>query len=97
MRPALPRGPSGRELQLRAGGAWTLRPAGHSYTVGPARAERFYRVIRRYWPRLSDGSLYPGYAGIRPKLGGPDAGAADFRLQDAQAHAHRTAGVTRDG
>lgn len=56
------------------------------YTVDPARAERFYRVIRRYWPGLSDGSLYPGYAGIRPKLGGPAAGATDFLIQGAQTH-----------
>lgn len=56
------------------------------YTVDPARAERFYRAIRRYWPGLSDGSLYPGYAGIRPKLGGPAAGAADFLIQGREAH-----------
>ncbi|MBW4050420.1 MAG: NAD(P)/FAD-dependent oxidoreductase [Proteobacteria bacterium] len=59
------------------------------YTVDPARAERFYRAIRRYWPGLPDGSLHPGYAGIRPKLAGPGAAAADFLIQGPQAHGVR--------
>jgi L-2-hydroxyglutarate oxidase LhgO len=56
------------------------------YAVDPARAERFYGVIRRYWPGLADGSLRPGYAGIRPKLSGPGAAAADFLIQGPQLH-----------
>ncbi len=59
------------------------------YTVDPARAERFYRVIRRYWPGLPDGSLQPGYAGIRPKLTGPGAAAQDFLIQGPAAHGVR--------
>ena len=38
------------------------------YTVQPARAERFYQAIRRYWPGLSDDTLLPDYSGFRPKL-----------------------------
>lgn len=56
------------------------------YTVDPARAEHFYRAIRAYWPGLPDGSLHPGYAGIRPKLSGPGAAAADFVVQGPQTH-----------
>jgi L-2-hydroxyglutarate oxidase LhgO len=56
------------------------------YTVDPARAERFYRAIRRYWPGLPDGSLRPGYAGIRPKLAGPGAAVADFLIQGPETH-----------
>lgn len=56
------------------------------YTVDPARAERFYHAIRRYWPGLPDGSLRPGYAGIRPKLSGPGAAAADFVIQGPEIH-----------
>src|SRR5690606_6066929 len=41
---------------------------GIDYTLDPARAERFYAAIRRYWPGLPDESLSPGYVGIRPKL-----------------------------
>jgi L-2-hydroxyglutarate oxidase LhgO len=56
------------------------------YTVDPARAARFYRAIRRYWPALPDGSLQPGYAGIRPKLHGPGDPAADFMIQGPDVH-----------
>lgn len=56
------------------------------YTVDPARAQRFYEVIRRYWPALPDGSLHPAYAGIRPKLSGAGAAAADFLIQGPDSH-----------
>jgi L-2-hydroxyglutarate oxidase LhgO len=59
------------------------------YTVDPARAERFYRAIRSYWPGLPDGALLPGYAGIRPKLSGPGAATADFLIQEREAHGIR--------
>jgi L-2-hydroxyglutarate oxidase LhgO len=56
------------------------------YTVDPRRAERFYAAIRRYWPGLPDGALAPGYAGIRPKISGKGAPAADFVVQGPRAH-----------
>jgi L-2-hydroxyglutarate oxidase LhgO len=56
------------------------------YTVDPRRAERFYAAIRRYWPGLPEGALAPGYAGIRPKISGQDAPAADFVVQGPRAH-----------
>ena len=56
------------------------------YTVDPRRADRFYAAIRRYWPGLPDGALEPGYAGIRPKISGKDAHAADFVVQGPRAH-----------
>lgn len=59
---------------------------GIDYTVDPRRGERFYAAIRRYWPALRDGALQPGYAGIRPKISGPDEPAADFRLQGPAEH-----------
>ncbi len=55
-------------------------------TVNPSRAQRFYDAIRTYWPGLPDGALYPGYAGMRPKLQSPNEAAADFVVQDVQAH-----------
>ncbi len=55
-------------------------------SVDPARATRFYAAIRRYWPGLPDESLQPDYAGLRPKLTGPGAPAADFVIQDAADH-----------
>ena len=59
---------------------------GIDYTVDPRRAERFYAAIRRYWPGLPEGALEPGYAGIRPKISGKDAPAADFLVQGPRAH-----------
>jgi L-2-hydroxyglutarate oxidase LhgO len=56
------------------------------YAVDPAGAERFYRLIRRYWPGLPDGSLQPGYAGIRPKLSRDGTTSADFLIQGPEAH-----------
>lgn len=56
------------------------------YDVDPARAEVFYGAVRRYWPGLPDGSLSPGYAGIRPKLVGPADPPADFRIDGPEAH-----------
>ncbi len=57
-----------------------------SYSVDPRRAERFYAAIRRYWPALPDGALAPGYAGIRPKISGPQEPAADFVIQGPAEH-----------
>lgn len=56
------------------------------YTVDPARADSFYGAIRRYWPSLPDGALEPAYAGIRPKIQGPDDPARDFMVQGPRDH-----------
>ncbi len=56
------------------------------YSVDPARADRFYPVIRRYWPDLPDGALAPGYAGIRPKIAGCGEPAGDFVLTGPSQH-----------
>jgi len=56
------------------------------YAVDPARADRFYGAVRRYWPGLRDGALLPGYAGIRPKLVPQGAPDADFVVQGPDVH-----------
>jgi len=56
------------------------------YSVDPARGERFYEAIRRYWPDLPDGALAPAYAGIRPKIGEDPGGFADFTLHGPETH-----------
>ncbi len=56
------------------------------YDVSPARAPAFAEAIRRYWPGLPDGALVPDYAGIRPKLVGPEAPPADFRIDRPADH-----------
>lgn len=56
------------------------------YAVDPARAERFYPAIRRYWPTLPDGALTPSYSGIRPKIVPPAVAKQDFVIQGPQDH-----------
>jgi L-2-hydroxyglutarate oxidase LhgO len=53
-------------------------PEPPDYRVDVRRADHFYAAIRRYWPQLPDASLQASYSGIRPKISGPDAPAADF-------------------
>ncbi|MEM9443531.1 MAG: FAD-dependent oxidoreductase, partial [Pseudomonadota bacterium] len=57
-----------------------------NYDVDPKRADAFYDAVRRYFPALKDGSIEPGYAGIRPKLAGKGQPAADFVLQGPADH-----------
>jgi L-2-hydroxyglutarate oxidase LhgO len=54
--------------------------------VDASRGQAFYAEVRRYWPGLPDGALLPGYAGIRPKISGPNEPAADFMIQGPAAH-----------
>ncbi len=56
------------------------------YPVDPARGDAFYTAVRKYWPGLRDGALQPDYAGIRPKLGGPDVAASDFVIEGPAMH-----------
>jgi L-2-hydroxyglutarate oxidase LhgO len=56
------------------------------YDVDPRRADGFYAAIREYWPGLADGRLAPGYSGIRPKIVGPGAPAADFVIAGPREH-----------
>lgn len=56
------------------------------YMVDPRRADAFYAAVRNYWPALPDDALTPGYAGIRPKIAGPQDPAADFLIAGPQDH-----------
>jgi L-2-hydroxyglutarate oxidase LhgO len=56
------------------------------YAVDPARAERFYPAIRRYWPTLPDGALMPAYSGMRPKIVPPAVARQDFLIQGPRDH-----------
>jgi L-2-hydroxyglutarate oxidase LhgO len=62
---------------------WTDRI---EYSVDPRRADGFYAAIREYWPGLPDGSLAPGYAGIRPKIVPPGSPPADFLIEGPGEH-----------
>src|SRR5207237_9501038 len=54
--------------------------------VDPARAERFYPAIRKYWPTLPDGALMPSYSGMRPKIVPPAIASPDFVIQGPREH-----------
>lgn len=56
------------------------------YSVDENRGINFYEAIRKYWPNLPDGALVPAYAGIRPKLTGPEASGQDFLIQSERVH-----------
>jgi L-2-hydroxyglutarate oxidase LhgO len=63
---------------------WVESP--EDLVVDPGRGEAFYAEVRKYWPALKDGTLIPGYAGIRPKIHPPDAPARDFLIQGPADH-----------
>ncbi len=53
---------------------------------GGRRQFDFTASIRRYWPDLNADDLIPGYTGIRPKISGPSAPAADFAIHGPGDH-----------
>jgi len=92
--PAPPKGTLGIHFTRDMGGQGKFGPDleyvdREDYGVDPAGAAVFYASIRRYWPGLPDGALQPGYAGIRPKLHGPESGFADFVIQGPDVHGAR--------
>ncbi|MBI1250213.1 MAG: FAD-dependent oxidoreductase [Alphaproteobacteria bacterium] len=60
--------------------------ASEDYRVSEDRIGYFYEYARRFWPDLPDGALAPDYAGVRPKIHGPDEPRADFRIDGPTAH-----------
>ncbi len=56
------------------------------YDIDADRAALFYPSIRAYFPDLPDGSLRPGYTGIRPKLQPAGAAAQDFAIRGPEHH-----------
>jgi L-2-hydroxyglutarate oxidase LhgO len=56
------------------------------YAFDERRAASFYEAVRAYYPALAEGSLEPGYTGIRPKLGAEGSPASDFIVHGPQQH-----------
>ncbi len=56
------------------------------YSVDASAAAAFSRYIRKFWPGLPDGVLAPDYAGVRPKIHGPDESQPDFRIDGPEVH-----------
>ncbi len=81
----------GVHLTLDLGGAarfgpdveWVERP---DYSINPEKGEAFASEIRRYWPGLPDGALYPAFCGVRPKISGPGEPAHDFDIAGPADH-----------
>jgi len=58
------------------------------YQFDQTREASFYKAIRHYYPGLQEGTLQPGYTGIRPRITGPGEPVQDFTF-----HNHRVHGV----
>jgi L-2-hydroxyglutarate oxidase LhgO len=56
------------------------------YSVDPAKAAAFAAYIRKFWPDVPEDLLVPDYAGVRPKIHGPDEPQPDFQLRGVEAH-----------
>lgn len=81
----------GTHLTLDLGGQGRFGPdvewvSTLDYRVDPARKAGMLSSIRRYWPDVREEDLAPGYAGIRPKIGGVDGAPPDFVIQGPEAH-----------
>ena len=63
---------------------WVSSP--DDLAVDATRGDAFYAEVRKYWPALQNGALTSGYAGIRPKIHGPDEAVADFLIQGPADH-----------
>lgn len=56
------------------------------YQVPTSVSDTYLTAIKRYFPGLDPTRLTPGYAGIRPKLNGPEEPAKDFVIAGADQH-----------
>jgi L-2-hydroxyglutarate oxidase LhgO len=74
----------GKQAKFGPDVQWVQTP--DDLSVHPDRVGTFEQEIRRYWPGLPDNALQPAYAGIRPKIVGPDSPAADFVVQGPFVH-----------
>jgi L-2-hydroxyglutarate oxidase LhgO len=86
-----PGGHLGIHMTIDLGGAARFGPdsewvESRDYAVDPHRVGRFAEAIRQYWPALDPARLYPAYAGIRPKVSGPDEPARDFCISGPKEH-----------
>jgi len=56
------------------------------YRFDDRRRADFCAAIARYFPAVEAERLMPGYTGIRPKISGPGAPAADFHIDGLDVH-----------
>ncbi|MGE0787768.1 MAG: NAD(P)/FAD-dependent oxidoreductase [Sandaracinaceae bacterium] len=67
------------------------------YDVDPAKVPAFAAAVRRYVPDLEDADLTVDYAGIRPKLYGPDEPVRDFVVEADERGAVHLVGIESPG
>ena len=56
------------------------------YSIDPAKRAAFAEHIRTFWPAVPEENLVADYAGIRPKLHGPNEPQPDFQLEGKDIH-----------
>ena len=61
-------------------------PARIDYAVSPNIPCLYAPLITAWWPALVPAMLTQGHSGVRPKLSGPGAANADFRIDGPQTH-----------
>ncbi|TDT43284.1 L-2-hydroxyglutarate oxidase LhgO [Halospina denitrificans] len=81
----------GVHLTLDMAGQARFGPDAHwvetgDLTVPASLRERFAEAVRPWWPGLDPDRLVPAYAGIRPRIHGPDDAPADFVIQGSERH-----------
>ena len=86
----------GVHLTLDMAGQARFGPDAHwvesgDLTVPASLRDRFAEAVRPWWPGLEPDRLVPAYAGIRPRIHGPDEAPADFVIQDSECHGLRGA------
>lgn len=56
------------------------------YRVNAERSASFYKSVARFWPDVTNRELFPAYAGIRPKISGPNMPDGDFMIHTSKDH-----------
>ena len=56
------------------------------YSVDPADAVKFHRLISSYWPALQPEDLVPAWAGVRPKIYDNGSIFQDFAIHLSADH-----------
>lgn len=76
----------GWQLKFGPDTQYISRSTTPDYSIDSNLKPRFLEAIRRYFPDIDANKLRPSYSGVRPKLQGPNAGFADFRIDGCKAH-----------
>jgi L-2-hydroxyglutarate oxidase LhgO len=81
----------GVHVTLDLAGGVKLGPDVHwvkdlNYTPIAGQEEAFRAAVRTFWPGVADRDIASSYCGIRPKISGPGAESADFRIDGPDVH-----------